>query len=149
MKVGLVASSGGHLTQLWWLEAWWSKEERFWVSFDTLDAQVRLSEEVTYWAHHPTNRSLTAMWNNFAVARRVLKKERPDVLVTSGAGVALPFFLWGWVLGIPLVYLEVYDRIDTPTLTWRLLRPFLSLTMLQWPDQLKFAPEGIVVGRVR
>ena len=119
------------------------------MSFDTLDAQARLSEEVTYWAHHPTNRSLTAMWSNLAIARRVLKKERPDVLVTSGAGVAVPFFLWGWVLGIPLVYLEVYDRIESPTLTWRLLRPLLSLTMLQWTDQIKFAPEGVVVGRVR
>ena len=55
----------------------------------------------------------------------------------------------GWLLGIPLVYLEVYDRIDSPSLTWRLLRPFLDVTLLQWPEQKEFAPAGLVVGRVR
>lgn len=149
MKIGLVASSGGHLTQLWWLHSWWGQEERFWVTFDTADAVSRLEGEVTYGAAHPTNRSLRALWKNLGLARRVLREERPDVLVTSGAGVALPFFWLGWFLGIPLVYLEVYDRVDRPSLTWRLLRPFLSVTLLQWPEQTDFAPEGVVVGRVR
>lgn len=149
MKVGLVASSGGHLTHLWWLRRWWGEEERFWVTFDTLDALDRLQGEVMYRAVHPTNRSLGALWRNLILARRVLRKERPDVLVTTGAGVALPFFIIGWLSAIPLVYLEVYDRIDRPSLTWRLLRPLLSVTLLQWPEQTEFAPAGIVVGRVR
>jgi hypothetical protein len=38
-------------------------------------------------------------------------------------------------LGIPTVYLEVYDRIDSRTLTGRLCRPFADLFCVQWAEQ--------------
>ena len=62
------------------------------------------------------------------------------MIVSTGAGVAVPFFVFGWLRGIPTVYLEVYDRIDSPTLTGRLCRPFTRLFCVQWEDQRKFYP---------
>jgi hypothetical protein len=50
--------------------------------------------------------------------------------------------LWG----IPTVYIEVYDRIDTPTLTARLCRPFLSAMLVQWEEQRRMYPKATVVG---
>ena len=49
--------------------------------------------------------------------------------------VAFPFFIVARILRIPTVYLEVYDRIDSPTLTGRLCRPFSSLFVVQWEEQ--------------
>ena len=54
---------------------------------------------------------------NLRLAWRVLRSERPDVVVSDGAGVAVPFFVVAKLLGISTVYLEVVDRIDTRTLT--------------------------------
>ena len=54
---------------------------------------------------------------NTVLALRVLRRDRPDVIVSSGAGVAVPFFVLGRLLGVPTVYLEVFDRIDCATLT--------------------------------
>ena len=47
---------------------------------------------------------------------RTLRRERPDILVSNGAGLAVPFFWIGkLVFGCRTVYIEVYDRIDSPT----------------------------------
>jgi UDP-N-acetylglucosamine:LPS N-acetylglucosamine transferase len=142
----MVASSGGHLAQLWALQPWWRERERVWVTFDTPDARSRLAGEQVHWAYHPTTRHLGNLLRNTALARRVLRRHRPGAVVTTGAGVALPFFALARALGIPTVYIEVYDRIDTPTLTTRLCRPFTTLALAQWPEQRRFLPTAITVG---
>ena len=93
MKVALVCSSGGHLAQLHRLRPWWSRHERLWITFDTPDAVALLADEPVVWANHPTTRNLPNALRNLVLAWRVLQRERPDVVVSDGAGVAFPFFL--------------------------------------------------------
>jgi hypothetical protein len=68
------------------------------------------------------------------------------VVVSDGAAVAFPFFIVARILRIPTVYLEVYDRIDSPTLTGRLCRPLSSLFLVQWEEQCRFYPGARVIG---
>jgi len=68
------------------------------------------------------------------------------VVVSDGAGVAFPFFIVARVMRVPTVYLEVYDRIDSPTLTGKLCRPFTSLFVVQWEEQRRFYPDARVIG---
>nr|MBA2575500.1 UDP-N-acetylglucosamine--LPS N-acetylglucosamine transferase [Euzebyaceae bacterium] len=75
-------------------------------------------------------------------------RERPDVIVSNGAGVAFPFFVLGRLLGIRTVYIEVYDRIDSATLTGRLCYPLSDLFLLQWEEQRQQYRKGQVVGRL-
>jgi UDP-N-acetylglucosamine:LPS N-acetylglucosamine transferase len=60
----------------------------------------------------------------------------------------VPFVVMAWLLRIPTVYIEVFDRIDTPTLTARLCRPLLSAMLVQWEEQRRFYPEATVVGQL-
>lgn len=147
-KVLLVGSSGGHLTQLLALEPWWRDRERIWVTFGTDDARSLLSQERVVWAYHPTTRNLVNLVRNLALAVRVLSGERPDVVVSTGAGVALPFFLIARLRRVQTVYVEVYDRLDSATLTGRLCRPFTTLFCVQWEEQLRFYPEAKVIGNL-
>lgn len=144
----LIGSSGGHLAQLVALEPWSRGHHRRWVSFDTPDAISVLQGEDVIWAHHPTTRHLPNLLRNTRLAWRILRGERPDVLVSTGAGVAVPFFVLARLMGIPTVYLEVYDRLDTPTLTGRLCRPFTDRMLVQWQEQTVFYPGAEVVGCV-
>jgi beta-1,4-N-acetylglucosaminyltransferase len=64
----------------------------------------------------------------------------------SGAGVAFPFFLVARLLGQRTVYVEVYDRIDSATMTGRLCYPLSDLFLLQWEEQRHIYPKGIVIG---
>ncbi len=146
MKVALVGSSGGHLIQLHQLEPWWGQHDRLWITFDTPDAQSLLKGEVKSWAYHPTTRNLSNLLRNLGLAWRLLRRYRPDVVVSTGAGVAFPFFLVARALRIKTVYIEVYDRIDLPTLTGRLCYPLTNLFLLQWEEQKRLYPRGEMIG---
>lgn len=144
----LVCSSGGHLAQLLALEPWWRSRERTWVTFDTPDAVSLLQGENVTWAHHPTTRNALNLLRNTALSLRLLRRVRPSVVISTGAGVAVPFFILALLTRIPTVYIEVYDRIDSPTLTAKLCRPFTSLFLVQWEEQRRFCPEAVVVGNL-
>ena len=98
------------------------------------------------WAAHPTTRNIPNALRNLRLAWRVLRTERPDVVVSDGAGVAVPFFTVAKLLGISTVFLEVVDRIETRTLTGRLLYPIADLICVQWPEQLRLYPRAVEVG---
>lgn len=143
-----VASSGGHLAQLLVLEPWYRNRPRHWVSFDTPDAVSLLQGESVTWAHHPTTRNIVNLIRNFVLAARLVRRRSAGALLTTGAGVALPFVLMAWLLRIPRIYIEVVDRIDTPTLTARLCRPLLSIMLVQWEEQRRLYPEATVIGQL-
>lgn len=144
----MVCSSGGHLTQLHVLGEWWRRHDTHWVCFNTEHGQDLLAGEQVTWAHHPTTRNIPNLLRNLVLAARVLRRERPDVVVSTGAGVALPFFLLARFYGARTAYLEVYDRIDSSTMTGRLCSPLADVFMLQWPEQQAVYPSGVVVGQV-
>ena len=148
MRIALVSSSGGHLAQLHQLGDWWRKHERWWVTFPTEDARSLLAGEDVVFAHHPTTRHAGNLLRNTALAVRELRRRRPDVVVSTGAGVALPFFAVARALGAKTVYLEVFDRIDLPTLTGRLCHPLSDLFLVQWERQRMLYPRARVVGPV-
>ena len=142
----MVCSSGGHLAQLLSARSWWEELERQWVTFDTIDAKSQLIDEEVVWAHHPTTRNLINFLRNLVLAEKVIRTNRPDVVLSTGAAVALPFFLVAAAHRIPRVFVEVLDRIDSPTLTGRLCRPLSTLFCVQIPAQLEVYPRSRLIG---
>ena len=104
MKICLVGSSGGHLTHLYMLKPFWKDKNRFWVTFDKEDARSLLEGEKVYPCYFPTNRSIKALIKNTKIAWDVLHKEKPDLIISCGAAVAVPFFYIGKMMGAKLVY---------------------------------------------
>ncbi len=147
-RVLLVCSSGGHLAQLMLLRPWWGEHERSWACFQLPDAESRLEGEQVTWVYHPTTRNVVNLVRNLVLSVRVLRRERPDVIISTGAGVAVPFFWVGRLLGAHTVYLEVYDRIDSATMTGRLCRPVTDLFLVQWPEQQQLYRDTVTAGPV-
>jgi UDP-N-acetylglucosamine:LPS N-acetylglucosamine transferase len=143
-----VASSGGHLAQLHVLRQCWAGHARHWVTFNSSQARDLLDGEEVSWAHHPTTRNIPNLLRNFVMAFRTMRRCRPDVVVSTGAGVAVPFFVLAKLFGARTAYLEVYDRVTTPTMTGRICAPLADLFLLQWPEQKAVYPRGVVVGPV-
>lgn len=143
-----MCSTGGHLAQLHRLRRWWSRHDRAWVTFEKLDATSLLVDERVYWAHEPTTRNIPNLLRNLRLSWTVLRRERPDVVVSNGAGVAFPFFVTARLLGIRTVYLEVFDRIDSRTLTGRLCRPISDLFLVQWEQQRTLYAGARLIGRL-
>ena len=148
MKVGLVGSSGGHLTHLYMLKSFWKDKERFWVTFDKEDARSILEGERIYFCYYPTNRNIKNLLRNTILAINVLRKEKPDLLISSGAAVAVPFFYLAKLMGKKVIYIEVYDRIDKPTLTGKLVYPIVDCFVVQWEEQKKVYKRAINLGSI-
>ena len=148
MKVCLVGSSGGHLTHLYMLKHFWKDKERFWVTFDKEDARSLLKEEKVYPCYYPTNRSVKALVKNTFIAWNILKREKPDIIISSGAAVAVPFFYLGKMFGVKLVYIEVFDRIDKPTMTGKMVYPIVDQFIVQWEEQKKIYKKAINLGSI-
>ncbi len=148
LKVALVGSSGGHLTHLYMLKPFWENKERFWVTFDKEDAKSILKNEKMYPCHYPTNRNIKNLIKNTVLAWKVLRKEKPDLIISSGAAVAVPFFYLGKLFGAKLIYIEVFDRIDKPTLSGKLVYPITDKFIVEWEEMKKVYPKAKNLGSI-
>lgn len=148
MKVCLVGSSGGHLTHLYMLKPFWKDKERFWVTFDKEDARSLLKDEKMYPCYYPTNRSLKALAINTRLAWKVLRDEKPDLIISSGAAVAVPFFYLGKIFGAKTVYIEVFDRIDKATVTGKMVYPIADRFIVEWEEMKTVYPKAINLGSI-
>lgn len=146
MKICLVGSSGGHLTHLVRLKPWWEKYDRFWVTFEKEDAISLLKDEKKYWCYYPTNRNFINLIRNTFLALKIIIKEKPDIIISTGAASAIPFFYLGKIMGKKTVYIEVYDRIMLPTMTGKLVYPVTDKFIIQWEEQRQFYPNGEYLG---
>ena len=148
MKICMVGSSGGHLTHLYMLKPFWKGKERFWVTFDKEDARSLLQGEKLYFCHYPTNRSLKALLLNTRFAWKLIRREKPDLIISSGAAVAVPFFYIGKLMGAKLIYIEVFDRIDKPTMTGKMVYPVADRFIVQWEELKKVYPKALNLGSI-
>jgi beta-1,4-N-acetylglucosaminyltransferase len=149
----LVCSTGGHLLQLLALRSAWESFSHVWVTFDKSDARSLLAEERVLFAHGPTNRNFgfLAVKNlllNVVAAVRLLRAARPKVVLTTGAGVAVPFAWVGRFLGARVVYVESLTRIEQPSLSCRLIAPVASRIYAQWPELTEAVPQARYLGSV-
>ena len=71
---------------------------------------------------------------NLVLAWRLIGRARPSVILTTGAGVAVPFAWVGRLRGARVVYVESFTRIEGPSLSCRLIAPVAARVYGQWPE---------------
>ena len=147
-KVCLVGSSGGHLTHLYLLKPFWEEKERFWVTFGKEDAKSILENGKMYECYFPTNRNIKNLIKNTFLAIKIIRKEKPKLIISSGAGAAVPFFYIGKIFGVKTIFIEVFDRIDKPTITGKLVYPVTDIFIVQWEEMKKVYPKAINLGGI-
>lgn len=148
MKICLVGSAGGHLTHLYMLKPFWQDKERFWATFDREDSRSILKGEKIYPVYYPSNRSVKALIINTVRAIRILRKERPDLIISSGAAPAVPFFYIGKLMGAKLVYIEIYDRLNSGTVSGKLCYKIADRFIVQWEEMKEVYPNAVNLGSI-
>lgn len=143
IKIGLITSKGGHLFELQRLNFLWNKYDRFWVTFAGKDLNLSIKKEKIYYAYYPESRNLLNFIRNIFLSIKILIIERPNVLVSCGAGIAVPFFLIGkLIFNIKLIFIEEYNFIDYPTMTGKIVYNFVDLFIVQHKLQKKWYPKA-------
>lgn len=130
----LACSSGGHLLQLLALREVWEPHTHLWVTDDRSDTRSLLAGEPVVYAFWPTSRTVRTLPRNLALAFRVARRARPAVVLTTGAGTAVPFAWVAKLHGARVVHVETLTRVERPSLTCRLLAPIADRLYVQWPE---------------
>jgi len=143
MKVCLVCSHGGHLTEMRELENAFVGTDFFYVTYDSrrtrdLACRYRIPARMS---------SLWAMPFLFVRALTILAIESPDMLVSTGSEIAVPFFYLGRLLGVRTVYIESAARVLTPSATGKIVYPVAHHFLVQWPSLLtRFGAKSVYLG---
>lgn len=138
IKIGIITSRGGHLYQIYRLKKFWVRYNRFWVTFKGKDTESLLPNETIYYAFYPESRNILNAIKNAILALQILYQERPEYLLSCGAGIAPPFFLAAKLMGIKTIFIEPYDFIKYQSLSGKMVAPFTDKYLVQHKEQLKF-----------
>lgn len=156
LKLCLAASGGGHVRQLLDLEPAWREHDYFFVTEDTaLGRSLAARHPVHFVDHYALGQAqlgrggamLKGALGNAAKSARIILKERPDAVITTGAGAMFWSALAARGLGAKLVLIETFARFDAPSKFARGLKRFTTETIVQspalkqhWPDTTLFDP---------
>ena len=148
MKLCLVCSSGGHFQELLRLRNVWQDYDHFWVTFSGVDTTPLLAAEEMIAAYHPTNRNLWNLFRNSLIAWRILRTKKPDLIISTGAGVAIPFFYLAKLFAIKTIYIESLTRIYGLSLTGKIIYPVAGYFYVQWPELARRLKKAIYGGQI-
>ena len=150
IKICFAASSGGHFEQLMMLKPLMNKYDSFVVTEKTsYSSDV---EGFTNYGLMQVNRKELSMpfrliINGFK-SIFILIKEKPDVVITTGVLAMIPLSLLAKFCGKKLIYIESFAKINSPTLTGKLLYKYADRFYVQWESMKKFYPDAIYLGGI-
>jgi len=129
MKICLVCSHGGHLSELLQLKEAFEGHETFLITYDS--PRTRALMERKYLLRNIGTNSLV-MAQAFLSTLRILLKERPRLIVSTGSEIAIPAFYLAKVLRIKTIFIESWTRVDRPTGTGKIVYPVSDVFLVQW-----------------
>ena len=149
MKLLLVCNPGGHFATMMGLKNFWSAYQREWVTYLKFDTQLLREKELVYWVEMQEARMLGKACVNFIKALIILRKSKPDLVLSTGASIAVPFLLASKLFGIKTVFIESISRSSELSLTGRLVYSLADEFYVQWPECVERYPKaeykGVVV----
>ena len=150
-KICFVASGGGHLRQLLQLSPLHADFDYYFVTEQTsLGESVAKDHRTLFVPHFAFGQRKTEGFLKFAISgiknyfasTWFFIKERPDIIISSGAGAAFFTLFWGKLFRKKIIYLESIARVTEISLFGKLAARFADLSIVQWPsmvDKLKGA----------
>ncbi|MGG3692572.1 PssD/Cps14F family polysaccharide biosynthesis glycosyltransferase [Heyndrickxia ginsengihumi] len=147
-KICFISSSGGHLEQIRQLKEVSNRYECFYVVTRTKATEAMKQRKYIVSDLVRTNIVvlIIRMLKMFMEQLRIFLKERPDVIITTGAGVAIPMCIIGKIFRKKIIYIESFARINTPNKTGLLIYKFADLFIIQWEELNKYYPKSIYGG---
>jgi UDP-N-acetylglucosamine:LPS N-acetylglucosamine transferase len=126
----IIASADGYLTEAIKTTSLIKEYPKFNVTFHMQHISASLSKKEYYLVEDP----------------HISLKKRPTVIVTTGAGIAVPMCLVGKSFGSKVVFIESGTRVRYPSMTAKVLYRIADLSIVQWKPLLKYLPRAIYSG---
>ena len=150
LKICFVSSSGGHWEELMCLKKIMDKYDSFFIT--EKGGQLNDSESKNIYGVDKIDRKEKWFILNFIAlfikSFKIYFNERPDVVITTGALVSYPICVIAKLFRKKIVYIESFARVNSKSLTGRLIYPISDLFLVQWKEMLELYPKAKYVGGI-
>lgn len=134
LRILMISSCGGHWIQMNRLKPAFADEQLFFASTEPTYAQFNPREPFYY---VPEASRTSSPWRILSQALRVfsiLRKVRPDIVVTTGAAAGFFAVYIGKKLGIKTIWVDSIANVDEISLSGRKAAKYADLFITQWED---------------
>ena len=145
LNICVVSSIGGHLDEVMQLLPVIEAHDYFIVVNAEGNLPERVEGKTVRIVHSERDWKLLV---NFWEAAKILASRRPDVIISFGAGAAVPFSLVGKLMGMKVIFVETFNSVRRPTLTGRILYRVADLFIYQWETLASYYPNGLYGGPI-
>ena len=139
-KICIVSSCGGHLAEARRLASVYGKYDHFFIVNDRIALPPDMEGKTTFIRHSERD---WLFFVNLWEAWQILRRERPDLILSTGAGPAVPFALVAKGLQIPNIFIEISAQVTEPSLTGRIMYYLASRFFYQWKPLEKYFPKAV------
>ncbi len=146
-KILMISSTGGHFNELKQLDALKEKYQLIYITEDKIE-----HDEVKYYMKYGTRSELKEyskiLLNNTKLAHKILKDEKPDLIISTGAHTCVPFFILAKKFKVKTIYIESFAKVSSPSLTYKIIKPFCNRVLVQHEKMLEIYPKAEYIGGV-
>ena len=149
-KICFAASSGGHWEELMCLKKIADENFAFYVTEKGGQIQDMELEKLYTFAQISRKEKLFIFHFVWVMLRSlyIMLKERPDVVIATGALITFPFCFYAKLLGKKVIFIESFARVHDTSLTGRIVYKFADLFIVQWESLLKCYPNAVYAGSI-
>jgi UDP-N-acetylglucosamine:LPS N-acetylglucosamine transferase len=148
LRVCLAASAGGHLNQLLSIADAWADHEQVFVTTLELAADELRKRGTTYVIGECNRDAPLAVARVLARCRAIAARERPDVVISTGAAPGLLMCLAAKLYGARMLWIDSIANVERLSLSGRIARPIADLCLAQWPEVADKYPAVEYVGAI-
>ena len=147
-KILLVSSSGGHFEQLSRVNS--KLKDKYEIVICT-EKTAYNSHKNYYYLRQINRKSVIFPFlflMNWISSKKIINKEKPDIIISFGALATIPMCLIGHKKNIKIIFIESFAKINSATMTGRFLYKKVDYFIIQWPELKTIYPDSIFLGGV-
>jgi len=145
MKICLACSVGGHMVQIRKLEELYSQYEYFFVTFYSEPVKELIKKEKFYFVMDPGRNAIKFLINIFQ-SLKIFIKEKPDLIISTGAGVAIAMCFLAKMFSKKVIFIEDWCVVNSPSFSGRIIYPISDIFIVQWEQLKKYYPKALFEG---
>lgn len=147
-KMCITASAGGHLSQLLSLSPVWGGYEVICVSTGRMVKEKLETIGKTYIVGECNREHPIQTMGVLFKCLRIIVKERPDVVFSTGAAAGFLMCFLGKLFGAKVIWMDSIANASKLSMSGRMIRPFADIILSQWPDVAAKYPNVEYTGEV-
>lgn len=150
-KICLISSCGGHFMELMQLLPAVKDYDIYIVTEKNIASKAIVEKYKHYYLAQQERKNICFLFKftyNIIMSFFYLVKERPSIILTTGAGASYPTCRIGKMMGKKIIYVESFAKLDSKSMTGAMIYPFADYFFVQWEEMKHIYPKALYYGTV-